>query len=132
MADDLSELGGESAGGAGRGAGEAAALGYHQESIARVLYLMERQRYWLRAIACGVALLVAAAAGYLEWKLLKYILAPCSQASDLFVLLAISPIASITLILIFVLIGVFRGFRESDLNALPLETAGKVTFGNDS
>ena len=92
---------------------------------------MERQRYWLRAIACGVALLVAAAAGYLEWELLKYILAPCSQAGDLFVLLAISPIASITLILIFVLIGVFRGFRESDLNALPLETASKVAFGND-
>ncbi len=72
------------------------------------------------------------AAGILEWKLLEYIRTPCSQADDLFVLLAISPIASITLILIFVLNGVFRGFRESDLKGLPLETAGKAAFGGDS
>ena len=47
-------------------------------------------------------------------------------------LLAIARIVSVTLILIFVLIGVFRGFRESDLNAVPLETAGKMAFGNGS
>ena len=93
---------------------------------------MERQRWWLRGGAFIAALLAMVAAGYLEWRLLMHILAPCSKAGDLLILLAVSPIVSVTLILIFVLIGVFRGFREGDLRSIPLETAGKAAFGNGS
>ncbi|MDE2814435.1 MAG: hypothetical protein OXM01_15495 [Gemmatimonadota bacterium] len=121
-----------SASAAGLAVKEIEALSSHHESLAEVLVRMERQRYWLRLCACVAALLVVIAAGILEWILLQHLLKTSSETEGLFVLLAISPIVSITLILIFVLIGVFRGFRESDLNAVPLETAGKMAFGNGS
>lgn len=123
-------MGGDSDGGSGDGATEARALGSHQDNLARALVLMEKQRHWLRGIACFVALVVVVAAGYLEWEILKYILDPNSQTGNLFFVLAVSPIASITLIVIFVLIGVFRGFRDKDMTNIPAETAMKVVSGD--
>ena len=83
-------------------------------------------------MAFVVALFVIAGAVYLEWQILKYLMVTNPKQDDLFFVLAISPIAAITSIVIFLLIGVFRGFRERDLNALPLETASKEAFGNGS
>lgn len=45
-------------------------------------------------------------------------------------MLAIFPIVAVTAIVIFLLIGVFRGYRESDMGDLPLEMIMKGLGGD--
>ena len=93
---------------------------------------MERQRYWLRFSACIAALVVVIGAALMEWAILCHIMSPYSETSDLFILLAISPIAAITLITIFVLMGVFRGFQEKDMEKFPAGALIQAASGNGS
>ena len=94
---------------------ESRALSAERGALLKVQLRAERQRIHLRLSACIVALIVLIAAAYLELKLLCYIVDNhYSQISDLFILLAIAPIASITFIMIAVLLGVFRGYRDKD------------------
>ena len=80
---------------------------------------MEKQKVWLRWGASVVGLLALIFAGVLECLILNYIMDPHTTTGDLFVVLAVSPIASITLIVIFLLIGAFRGFLDKDMTNLP-------------
>ena len=107
-------------------------IGSAQEQLAKARVRMERQRYWLRLSACVAALSVVILAVYMVWLILDYIMMPCSKADGLFYVLAVSPVVSITLIVITVLISVFRGFHENDLNKVPSEAAFKSAFGNGS
>ena len=89
---------------------------------------MARQRYWPRLCSCIGVLVVVLAAAWLAWVVLCHMMAPGAKTPDLFVLLAIAPIVSITLIVIAVLVAVFRSFREGDLNRLPVGTAARAAF----
>jgi hypothetical protein len=89
-----------SAGMEGQAAKESQALSSHHEKLAEVLVRMERQRYWLRLSVCVAALVAAIAAGVLEWILLQHLLQTNSETGGVFVLLAIAPIVSITIIVI--------------------------------
>lgn len=53
-----------------------------------------------------------------------------AEANDMIFVYAIAPIVSVTLIVIFLLLGAFRGFRERDMESLPIETAGRAMTGN--
>lgn len=87
------------------------------------------QRIWLRWIAVIAAGTVIIAYGVLEWRLLQYLLECQTEISDLFILLAIAPLLGITIIIVFVLLGVFRGFKESDAHHFPTEAASKALIG---
>ena len=132
MTSDFSEVGGVSNAPATQGPKEDLALAAYHEKFAGVLVSIENQRYWLRISTFCVALIVIILAVLLELKILKYILTPCSQTEGIFVVLAVAPIASITLIVIFVLMGVFRGYREKDMGDLPTGTIGRMLGGNGS
>lgn len=90
------------------------------------------QRILLRWIIVAAAAIVILAYGYLEWLLLDYLFECRTEASDLFIILAVSPVVGVTVIVVFVLIGVFRGYRESDTQYLPTEIVGKTVFGGES
>ena len=105
-------------------------IGSAQEQLAKARVRMERQRYWLRLSACIAALAVVVLAVFMVWMILDYIMTPDSKADGLFFVLAVFPVVSITLIVITVLLGVFRGFHESDLNKLPSEAAFKAATGD--
>lgn len=83
------------------------------------------QTWWLRPIVFVLSVIVIIWLGYLEYRILHYVMKPCSDSGDAFVLLAVSPILAITAIVIFLLIGVFRGYRDSDMGRLPIVTIGK-------
>ncbi len=83
----------------------------------------------LRWISIGVALLAIAGFGYLELLLLRYAMYSSFGLGDLFFVWAISPVVSITAIMIFILIGVFRGFRGAELDGMP-NCANKLLGGN--
>ncbi|MCY4463529.1 MAG: hypothetical protein OXC26_24520 [Albidovulum sp.] len=76
-----------------------------------------------------VALLAIAGFGYLELLLLRYAMYSSFGLGDLFFVWAISPIVSITAIMIFILIGVFRGFLGTELDGMP-NYANKWLGGN--
>ena len=114
----------------GRVAKEFQALGAHHEKLAEALVRMERQRYWLRFWACIAALVVVIGAALMEWAILCHIMSPYSETGDLFILLAVSPIIAITLITIFVLMGVFRGFHERDMEKFPTGALIQAASGN--
>ena len=78
----------------------------------------------------GLAVIVMGAFGYLEYVVLSHLLAPCNQADVLFVVLAVSPIVAVTAIVIFLLIGVFRGYRNTDMAHLPVEAILKGLGGD--
>lgn len=111
---------------------EERALSDQRELFAKWQVRIVRQNWYLRLMAFIVALAVIVGAVYLEWQIIKYLIVTKPKLGDLFFVLAVSPIAAVTSIVIFLLIGVFRGFRERDLSALPLQTASKETFGNGS
>ena len=125
-------MGDVSDGGAGQDTKEDWFHGTYQEQLAKVQVRMERQRYWLRFSACIAAIAVTVGAAVMEWVVLCRILSPSSAPNDLFVFLALAPVASITLIVIFVLVGVFRGYRGKDLADAPTGPLGRMVGGNGS
>ena len=131
--NDLSDVGGDTPrnGGGRSGAQEADSLRKnHYDRLAKSIADMEAQRWWFRGVVGAVALIAMVAAGILEWVILTHILSPCSNTDDLFFILAVSPIVSITLIVIFMLMGVFRGFSEKDMERLPSSTASSMAGMN--
>lgn len=117
---DVNEDRPPSSGDNGRSGGkENAFLGVHLDRFAKALADMERQRWWLRGIVLGVALIAVVAAGWLECRLIEHILDSQPIPHELFFILAVSPIAAITVIVVFMLIGVFRGYSEKDMEKLP-------------
>ena len=111
------------------GVTEQMAFSTHHADMLAARVRVEKQRIILRWCAVGGALLVVLVAAFLEWKMIRHIMDQSTTSTDSFVLLAIAPIASITLIVIFVLIGVFRGYREADIAKLPAETAMRAVSG---
>ena len=93
---------------------------------------MEAQRWWFRATVGAVALIVIVAAGVLEWIVVMHILSPGSDIDDLLFIWAVAPIVSITVIVIFLLIGVFRGFSGKDMERLPSSAAAGMVGMNGS
>lgn len=105
-------------------------LGLHQERLNKVRVQIEKQRLYSRWVVLSFAIAVVIGLAILECSVLEYIFFATEQDVGSLVWLAISPIVSITLIVIFTLIGAFRGFREGDLNALPWKPAGKAVLDN--
>ena len=64
----------------------------------------------------------------LEWFILCEMLQWAPFESSFFIVLAVSPVVAATTIVVFLLIGVFRGFRDADVDNLPVEavTRGAV------
>ena len=46
--------------------------------------------------------------------------------------LVVAPILSLTTIMVFALIGVFRGYRDSDIREIPVSTIVRVAAGQDA
>lgn len=107
-------------------------LYHHQNEFARVQVQIERQKVYLRWGASVVGLIVLIAAGVLEWIILWHIMDSDSDKGELFFILAISPIAAITVIVIFGLIGVFRGFEARDMRDLPTSSLLRMLIKSDS
>ena len=76
----------------------------------------------MRWLAFSIALAAALSAAYLEYLVLTYIMNPCTKSGDSLLALSIAPVASITLIVIFMLLGAFQGFKDKDLKTIPGET----------
>lgn len=79
---------------------------------------LDRHRIRIRWAAIGVAIIVILAIGAVEFYILKC-LTKLQELGDLGVLLAISPILSITVIVTFILIGSFKRSADSEIN-LPV------------
>ena len=92
--------------------------------------ILERQTWWLRPLTMLFATTIIGWLVYIECKILDHILYSYSGAKDTVYFLAISPILAITLIVIFLLIGVFRGFNGNDLKRLPVNLLLSSTTGN--
>ncbi len=105
-------------------------LGTEQEQLAKALVAMERQRYWLRFWSFVGAGAVAVLAVFMELVVLCHILTRGSESSDHLVFLAIAPIVPITLIVIFVLVATFRGYRDKDMSGVPTGSLGRVLGEN--
>jgi len=92
---------------------------YHRQII--------RLRWWVVNFASVVVILLC---GLLIYALLCGPLANPSNYSPAFTsVLIVAPIAAIATIVVFVLIGVFRGFRDRDMDNIPAQTALR-TAGN--
>ena len=102
----------------------------HLEKLADARVQIELQRIRLRKWACTAAGVVVALAMILEVIVIRHILYGHSEPNSLLILLAITPIVSITFVMVFVLVGVFRGFRRTDLNSLPMTPMTKAMFEN--
>ena len=102
----------------------------HEEALNKVIIHSLWQRNILRWVAGSIALIVIVAAGYLEYRMLCYVVTWGHSLNDLFIILAVAPIVSITLIVVFVLIAVFRGFGDKDLVDAPAKHAGQALLSN--
>ena len=109
---------------------EQATITAYGERFADAQLKIELQRFTLRRWAFLGVVAVVLAAGCLEYLILGYIMDLHTIPPNAFIFLAISPIASITLIMIFILIGVFQGYLETDMKKLPGETMAKVAAGH--
>ena len=77
-------------------------------------------RYW---ICIGVALLIVLLIAF-EWMLFSFMKNSIAMESlnAFFFLYASIPILSITLIVIFLITGIFRGFKDNDIESLVKKT----------
>ena len=94
------------------------------DAPATTLAELQRQRIRLREFAFRLSATVIVLAVVLEGLIVCRIVMPSYVHTDsnLLMVLVIAPIASITSIVIFLLIGVFRGYRERDVESLPPRT----------
>lgn len=97
-------------------------FGIHHDKFMKATASAESQKWYLRGVALVLAVAVILAAGFLEWLIL-FKLSDKFKDNDALLFLAISPIVAITAITIFILIGVFQGFRDKDMQRLPGSTA---------
>lgn len=86
--------------------------GKHETPIAERIV---NQRIYHRWIVLGVALLSIVGLGCLEYVLVNQLLKWNLTGADTpLVVLAISPIVAATTVVVFLLLGAFRGFKEFD------------------
>lgn len=104
----------------------------HSDNLAEIHARVETQNFWLRNFAAATAIIAIVAAAYLEWEIMKYIMAPGSNPDSMFFVVATAPILSATAIVVFFLIGVFRGFHEKDMSRLPTRTIFKTATSGDT
>ena len=102
-----------------------------EDDFHRALVRIEKQKVKLRWAVCVVALLVVIGLAGLEWLILCHIMFSYKEPSDLFVVLAVSPIAAVTAILIAMSVGVFSGYRGNELDGMA-GPASKFVGGNGS
>ena len=86
----------------------------------------EKQKLSFRRIVLILATVAFGLLVALEWFILCEMLQWAPFENSFFVILAVSPIVAATTIIVFLLIGVFRGFRDADVDDLPV---GAVTRG---
>ena len=90
-----------------------------------------KQRITLRYIAVSMAIIVILYLGFLEWYLMNLLTIKSEEqpSPDVWiVILAISPILSTTAIVIFLLIGIFRGFRDIGMPNIPVGVLARKSF----
>ena len=80
--------------------------------LAKVRLARAKQTVLLRTLVTIAAGFLVLAAVWLEWILLDYLMCSNTSPSDNFVFLAIAPIASITVIVAYLLGGVFRSNKD--------------------
>ena len=108
---------------------EERSFGRYHEELEKARLDIEKQRLWSRKYVLVFAALVVGFMAVLEVVILWCII-PSEESTDgAVVWLAVTPIVSITFVVIFATIGVFRGFREGDMNAVPVQTAGRAVIG---
>ncbi len=101
-----------------------------EDDLNKLVIWNEWLRFWLRLIAFLCAFIALICLAWLEWQIISYTMHQHFQPGDWFFLWAVSPIAAVSVILIAVLVGVFRGFRGNELDGManPLSKA----FSNPS
>ena len=112
--------------GASAGSQEQDNFGQFSGLLAKVQLDDAKQTVCLRKWVSIAAGLVVLAVGCLEWIILDYLMCWKNSPPDTFVFLAIAPIASITVIVAFLLNGVFRGNGNKDLMDAAAEVGPKV------
>ena len=103
-----------------------------RKDISKLVIKIEDQRVCLRWLTFGLVLLVLVAVSILEYVVLEHILCCSRMIPDYFIFLAIAPIASVTLIVIAVLFGVFRSPNDNDILSSIMSVLGKSAAGNGS
>ncbi len=91
------------------------------------------QSWWLRPIVLTFTLSVILGFACLEWEIRGYVMgmdAGRQLPATLFIW-AVSPVIAIAMITIFVLIGVFRGFKGNETDGV-LERVLKAMSGSDT
>ncbi|MCY4186664.1 MAG: hypothetical protein OXD45_15300 [Rhodobacteraceae bacterium] len=94
---------------------------YTEESYKGELIKTEKQRRRLRIFVSILAFSTIGLLAKFEWMLfyiIKQHIITSEGFNIFFLMYAITPIVSITLILILLITGVFRGFKESDMESI--------------
>ncbi|MYE03033.1 MAG: hypothetical protein F4Y03_17505 [Alphaproteobacteria bacterium] len=95
---------------------------YHRQIIRFRLYTIVFASIIVALLCCLVV-----------WSLLWGPLARISENGvALNVALIVAPIVAVTTITVFVLIGVFRGFRDKDMDNIPVQTMLRTAGGQES
>ena len=89
----------------------------------------EKQKIFLRWIVVCLSVIALVLLVVLEVFVLCKILETPRPKGQSWVVLAISPIVAVTTIIVFLIIGVFRNFRETDMNKFPVGTAARNMTG---
>lgn len=98
-----------------RSMSEMSDFGEQREILYKAQARIERQRFWLRYLISGFAVIVIVGMACVAYRVISHILCSGSGQDNLLILLAVVPIASITLITISGLFAVFSGFRRADI-----------------
>ena len=80
---------------------------------------IESQKFYLRYAVFGLGIIAIGAAVYLEYYILCLISYYMPNYNSLLLALALSPIISITVIVVSMMIGVFRGYNDQSIQPLP-------------
>lgn len=90
---------------------------------------LERHNLWHRWIALALAVIIIIGLAQLEHHILHLMREEWFWKNDLAGLLAVSPIIAITAIVVFLLLGAFRGHSD-DIRGLPIDTLTKTIQGD--
>lgn len=110
------------------------------DQASEFLYARERWQAWvLRASLGTVAIILLYLAGFSYVVFDLFYAGACGEPPGaggfpptlFLVSLFVTPVVSMTAILVFALVGVFRGFRDRDIGNLPVTPAAKVITGTE-
>ena len=77
-----------------------------------------RQTFRMRRVTIWLVVIVTLALFYIEYRIFMYLTAKAFQGSDLFLLLAVTPIVAVTAIMIAVLSGLFKAGQKTPAGTL--------------